>query len=221
MGEVFCWFIFIPRVPHLRPRPYASLRPRPWVFLSLIPPSFYHSSGAQSALFLHLGGGPGSVPKPLRSVPRCHLLHPCGWKTAGCTCVCSVLGLVLILPLSGSVILNVASTDLRLSSRPLSHLLDMGPGLARTLLHCGRSCDFPSVWAPGLCTRPCLIGMLALPTFCLLLAARPSFLTSDTTFSRKSSLVAPVRIIPQHPVCAYLCPGATHFVFESASLIRL
>ena len=97
LGEVFCWFI--PRVPHLCPRLYASLHPRPWVFLSLIPPSFYHSSpGAQSTLFLHQGGGPGSVPKPLRSVPRCHLLHPCGWKTAGRTCVCSVLGLVTYPP---------------------------------------------------------------------------------------------------------------------------
>lgn len=96
-GGVFCWFI--PRVPHLCPRLYASLHPRPWVFLSLIPPSFYHSSpGAQSTLFLHQGGGPGSVPKPLRSVPRCHLLHPCGWKTAGRTCVCSVLGLVTYPP---------------------------------------------------------------------------------------------------------------------------
>ena len=47
LGEVFRWFI--PRVPHLCPRLYASLHPRPWVFLSLIPPSFYHSSpGAQS-----------------------------------------------------------------------------------------------------------------------------------------------------------------------------
>ena len=44
------------------------------------------------------GCGPGSVPKPLRSIARRRLLHPCGWKAAGYTCVRCVLGLVTYPP---------------------------------------------------------------------------------------------------------------------------
>lgn len=63
LGEVFC--CFIPRVPHLHPRLYASLHPRPRVFLSLIPPSFSRSSpGAQSALFLHQDVALAVCPSP-------------------------------------------------------------------------------------------------------------------------------------------------------------
>ena len=64
------------------------------------------------------GRGPGSVPKPLRSIARRRLLHPCGWKAAGYTCVRCVLGLVTYPPPSGSVMLNVASTHLRQPQGP-------------------------------------------------------------------------------------------------------